>query len=75
MTLADYMEKHKLSADAVALKLGVSQPYVSRLLTGRRRPSPETAKKLEKLTGIPAARFIFDNAAKRAEAAPARDAA
>ena len=57
------MSASGLTDQAVSRKVGVSRVQVLRLRQGINRPSPETAMKLEALTGIPAARFIFGEAA------------
>lgn len=61
--LAQWMSASGLTDEAVSRKVGVSRVQVLRLRQGINRPSPETAMKLEALTGIPAARFIFGEAA------------
>lgn len=48
---------------SLSVKLGISRVHASRLRRDICKPSPETAIKLEKLTGIPAPSFIFGDAA------------
>ena len=56
-SLADYMREMKVSDETLAARLKVSRPYVTRLRQRKRRPSLELAIRLEKMTGIPAAKF------------------
>lgn len=42
---------------------GLSRSQVSRIRRGRSRPLPDTARKLEAVTGIPAAKFVLGEAA------------
>jgi len=46
----------------VAQKLGVSQAYLSQLLSGQRRPSLELAVHIEQMTGgaVPATSWVDD---------------
>jgi transcriptional regulator with XRE-family HTH domain len=48
------MRKQKL----ISQKAKLSEPCLSNILAGRRRPSWSTAKKLETATGIPAVEWI-----------------
>jgi transcriptional regulator with XRE-family HTH domain len=57
--LDQYMTENNISASELARRLGVTQPYASRLRRGVRRASPEMAERLEALTGIPREQFIF----------------
>ena len=41
------------SNTALALALGVTQPYISMCMSGKREISPVLAKAAEKITGIP----------------------
>jgi len=52
--LASWMTAHGETDETLAAKLGVSRVQASRLRRRRCNPSPETAKKLEDLTKIPA---------------------
>lgn len=38
MTLNQYLEKYGLTHQALADKLGLSRPYIGRLLNGQRKP-------------------------------------
>ena len=51
MTLSEYIGEVGITTITLAVKLGVSQPFVSQLATGRRRPSPEVAKRISEATG------------------------
>ncbi len=57
------MDANEVSDEALAEKLGVSRVQVSRLRRRICKPSPATAQKLEIITAIPAASFIFGEAA------------
>lgn len=59
MTLEKYLKQNELKDGDLAVRVGVSQPCIYRLRKGYRRASPELAKKLEKVTGIPAETFVF----------------
>ena len=48
-----YMIHNKLDGKKLAGKLGISESYMSLLRLGKRRPSPDLAQKIEKVTGIP----------------------
>jgi transcriptional regulator with XRE-family HTH domain len=57
-TLQEWMKAEKLSDSAVAERIGVSRVSVLRYRLGQSRPEPDTAEKLEQLTGIPWHEFI-----------------
>lgn len=61
--LQDWMARAGESDETLSRKLGVSRVQVSRIRRGICRPSPSTAQKLEAVTDIPAADFIFSGAA------------
>ena len=42
----------------IAKKVGISPAFLSEILTGRKSPSWETAKKLAVVTGVAAARWM-----------------
>ena len=48
MQLAAYLEKHNLSQAEFARKAGVSRALISHIVAGRRKPSPDTARALER---------------------------
>lgn len=50
--LRDWLAEQSVSQSELARRLGVSQPAVSLLVRGLRRPSLQLAAKLETLTGI-----------------------
>ena len=52
--LTEKLAEMGLSQFAAASRMGVSQPYMSMLCTGRKGIGPGTALKLEALTGISA---------------------
>ena len=57
--LAQWMTTEGVTDEQLAAKIGVSRVQVLRLRKGENKPSPQTAKKLEQATGIPAGDFIF----------------
>lgn len=61
--LAEWMRANEETDETLASKLGVSRVHVSRLRRDVHRPRPGLARKLEELTGIPAAQFIFEDRA------------
>lgn len=52
-TLQDWMERTGTSTSALARKAQISQPHMSRILTGSRRCSLEKAIRLFLVTGVP----------------------
>lgn len=60
MDLQEWMEAQKLTDAALAERVdGLSRSQVSRIRRRKSIPSPQTAKKLEQATGIPAETFVF----------------
>lgn len=57
--LARWMKVYQETDMTVSEKLALSRVQVSRLRRNLCKASPETALKLEKLTGLPASTFIF----------------
>jgi transcriptional regulator with XRE-family HTH domain len=53
---------NKKSDVEIAEIVGVSQATISRIKNGKQKPSPDTAEKLSRLTGIPAWEFIKPDA-------------
>ncbi len=51
MTLAQYMAREGLSETEMARLLGMSQPTVSRYLSGERMPKPRNMAKIVAVTG------------------------
>jgi transcriptional regulator with XRE-family HTH domain len=60
-SLKEYLEHNDMAEKDLAKKLGVSISYVSMLKRGERRPSPELAKKIERVTGIPFRLLLLGN--------------
>ena len=46
MTLLEYLEKNKMSQAKLARRAGMSRAAINRLLSGSRRPSPQTMGKI-----------------------------
>lgn len=61
--LQEWMSRAGETDATMSQKLGVSRVQVSRIRRGICKPSPTTAQKLEAITAIPAADFIFGAAA------------
>jgi transcriptional regulator with XRE-family HTH domain len=51
--IADYLERTGKTELKFADELGISQPFLNMIKKGTRRPNPELADKIDKLTGIP----------------------
>ena len=58
-SICEYMIHKHMSPKQLAAKLDISESYMSMLRSGRRRPSPELARKIETLTGIPLKNLLF----------------
>lgn len=65
--VVSYRTAHRLSQGALATKLGMRRPAVSRLELGEHNPSMETIERLVRVLGL---RFIVDVAPSGREAAP-----
>lgn len=65
MTLQEWMDLKSWRDERLAQELGgcLSRSQVSRIRRGKSKPTPETARELERVTKIPAAAFIFGDAA------------
>lgn len=58
--LETWMATNKLTDAALAARLeGLSRSQVCRIRRRKSIPTPQTAKKLEAITGIPAASFVM----------------
>lgn len=68
MTLHEWMQKKELKDEHVSRLLGgkLSRSQVSRIRRGKSIPTIETARLLEGVTKIPAAKFVLGEAAQRA---------
>jgi len=51
MKLKDWQKLNKRTDIDVAREMGVHPSYISHLNAGRRRPSPEMAAQIERITG------------------------
>lgn len=51
MTLAEFLKENGETASAFASRTGISQPYVSRLISGERFPHREVIEAIWKATG------------------------
>jgi len=58
-TINDYLINKHLSPKQLAVKLGISESYMSMLRLGRRRPSPDLGQKIEDVTGVPFKKLLL----------------
>ena len=58
-TINEFLMHKHMSPKQLAAKLGISESYMSMLRSGRRRPSPDLAQKIEAETGIPFKRLLL----------------
>lgn len=63
MTLDQWMREHKVTDQALAEKLNISRPYVTRIRQGVRQPSLGVATRLQAITGLPVTTFLLGEAA------------
>ena len=59
--LREFKENKGLTSAELAETLGLSAIYIALLLTNKRRPSPETARKISNKTGVPVLNLLFPN--------------
>jgi transcriptional regulator with XRE-family HTH domain len=61
--LSQYLEQGKLTQGAFALRLGVTQATVSRLVSGKAKPGLELAVAIERTTGgkVPVGAWAMDS--------------
>jgi transcriptional regulator with XRE-family HTH domain len=60
MNLAEWMKANELRDHELAARVpGLSRSQVSRIRRRKSIPSPETAKKLAEITGLPAEALVF----------------
>jgi len=50
MKLKQYLKKYPVKQCELAKKAGVSAPFITYILQGKKRPSPEVAENIEKAT-------------------------
>ena len=65
MKLREWMKSKGVNDAALAAQLGgaLSRSQINRIRQGKSRPSPNNARELERVTGIPAAKFVMGEAA------------
>ena len=51
MDLKTYCKVENIKFNELARKLGLSAPFITQIIKGDRRPSPEIAQKIEEKTG------------------------
>jgi len=59
-SLQDYFRSTGTSANELARRLDVAASTITRIVRGERKASPELAKRIEELTGIPRSVFRPD---------------
>lgn len=64
-SIREYLRRSGLSQTEFARRIGVSKPTANLYVHGKRRPSPEIALRIERLTGIPFKRLVLGAAAKQ----------
>lgn len=50
MNIKEYLTKENMSQRELAKSIGVSDPYVSEIIAGKKNPSPALATRIEKAT-------------------------
>ncbi len=67
MDLRAYMKLAKIRQLDLARVLGCAQSTISQIISGKRRPSPELALRIEEATGgaVRAAELVFGKAAEK----------
>ena len=55
--LGAWLEKHQHSQQWLADRLGVTRPYINKLVNGTCQPSVDMATEIERFTGIPPRAF------------------
>jgi len=63
MSLADFMRDTKTTDQALADKLGVSRPHITKIRSGKRQPSLPLAIEMARITKLPVSAFIKSEAA------------
>ena len=59
VSLADYKDKKGLSGRDLARELGISEAYLSQVLSGQRSLSKKLAQRISALTGIPVLNLLY----------------
>jgi len=59
VSLADYKDKKGLSGRDLARELGISEAYLSQVLSGQRSLSKKLARRISALTGIPVLNLLY----------------
>jgi transcriptional regulator with XRE-family HTH domain len=57
-TLTDYIWNNRITANALAAKLGISPQFLSELRSGRRTPSLVVAVRIARLCGVPVESWV-----------------
>lgn len=57
--LADYKGKNGFTGRELAKHLGMSEAYLSQVLSGQRTPSKKLAQRISSMTGIPVLNLLY----------------
>ena len=71
--LREWLDRSKQNQRVFAGKLGVSDPYLSQILSGQRRPKLELLMTIEAVTGVPVSSWV-DTARGKADRVEKRSA-
>lgn len=59
--LMEFKEKKGVSGKKLAILLGISESYLSEILSGKKAPSKKAALKISQQTGIPVVNLLYPN--------------
>jgi transcriptional regulator with XRE-family HTH domain len=57
--LTEFKEKKGVSGRELAVLLGISESYLSEILSGKKAPSKKAALKISQQTGIPVIHLLY----------------
>jgi transcriptional regulator with XRE-family HTH domain len=57
--LTEFKEKKGVSGRELAVLLGISESYLSEIMSGKKAPSKKAALKISRQTGIPVVRLLY----------------
>jgi transcriptional regulator with XRE-family HTH domain len=60
--LAEFKEKKGVTGRQLARLLGISESYLSEILSGKRSPSKKAARAISEKTGVPVMNLLFPGA-------------
>jgi transcriptional regulator with XRE-family HTH domain len=59
-SISEYLERTGKKQKDLSAQLGISQAFLNEIKSGKKRPSPELAAKIEVLTGIPFRKLLLN---------------